>query len=47
MDIFYTHGLSLGETTGKVELKDNMLLNMGESYLVLNLFPDDSEGPHT
>ena len=42
-----THGLGLDETTGKIELRDNMLLNMGESYLVLNLLPEDSEGPHT
>ena len=42
-----THGLNLGETTGKIELRDNMLLNMGESYLVLNLFPEDVDENHT
>lgn len=31
------------ETVGPVPLKDNLLINMGESYIVTNLSPPDPE----
>ena len=36
------------EVAGTVALKDNMLINVGEAYIVVNLFPEglDDEGPH-
>ena len=37
-----------GHRAGKVVLKDNMLVNVGEAYIVVNLLPEglDDEGPH-
>ena len=34
--------------TGCIVLKDNMLINLGEAYIVVNLFPEgtDDDGPH-
>jgi hypothetical protein len=34
--------------TGCIALKDNMLINIGEAYIVVNLLPEgvDDEGPH-
>jgi hypothetical protein len=34
--------------TGCIVLRDNMLINIGEAYIVVNLFPEgtDDEGPH-
>jgi hypothetical protein len=36
------------EMAGKVHLKDNMLVNVGEAYIVVNLLPEglEDEGPH-
>lgn len=36
------------EIAGKVMLKDNMLINVGEAYIVVNLLPEglSEEGPH-
>ena len=36
------------EQAGNIILKDNMLVNVGEAYIVVNLFPEgiDEEGPH-
>lgn len=35
------------ETAGSVPLKDNMLINVGEAYIVVNLLPEGMEdGPH-
>ena len=41
----YTDG---SESAGSVQLKDNMLINVGEAYIVVNLLPEgiDEEGPH-
>ena len=35
-------------TAGKVVLKDNMLINVGEAYIVVNLFPEglEEDEPH-
>ena len=35
--------------TGCIVLKDNMLINIGEAYIVVNLFPEgvDEDGPHS
>jgi predicted ATPase with chaperone activity len=35
-------------STGCIVLKDNMLINIGEAYIVVNLLPEgiDDEGPH-
>lgn len=35
--------------TGCIVLKDNMLINIGEAYIVVNLYPEgvDDEGPHS
>lgn len=34
--------------TGCIILRDNMLINIGEAYIVVNLLPEglDDEGPH-
>lgn len=34
--------------TGAIILRDNMLINIGEAYIVVNLLPEglDDEGPH-
>ena len=35
------------ETAGSIVLKDNMLINVGEAYIVVNLLPEGiEEGPH-
>ena len=36
------------EHAGSVQLKDNMLINVGEAYIVVNLLPEgiEEEGPH-
>ena len=41
----YTDG---SESAGSVQLKDNMLINVGEAYIVVNLLPEgiDESGPH-
>ena len=45
-----TYGLSSGVTSGYVILRDNMLINLGEAYIVVNLLPegidDDGSGLH-
>jgi len=35
------------EVAGSIVLKDNMLINVGEAYIVVNLLPEgmDEEGP--
>ena len=35
-------------STGCIILRDNMLINIGEAYIVVNLLPEglDDEGPH-
>jgi hypothetical protein len=30
------------EVAGFIELRDNMLINLGEAYIVVNLVPDDA-----
>jgi predicted ATPase with chaperone activity len=36
------------ELAGSIVLKDNMLINIGEAYIVVNLLPEgiNEEGPH-
>jgi len=36
------------ESAGQINLKDNMLINVGEAYIVVNLLPEgaDDNGPH-
>ena len=47
-DTYFIKDLQVGygvftETVGPVPLKDNLLINMGESYIVTNLTPPDPE----
>ena len=35
-----TFGLPPEQNQGRIELKDNMLVNVGEAYIVINLSPD-------
>lgn len=49
MDDYVIKDLGVGygvftETVGQVALKDNMLINMGESYIVTNLQTEPEEG---
>ena len=43
-----TYGMPPGATAGSIILKDNMLVNVGEAYIVVNLLPEgiDGDGPH-
>jgi hypothetical protein len=43
-----TYGLPPSTGSGYVILKDNMLVNVGEAYIVVNLLPEgiDEDGPH-
>jgi hypothetical protein len=36
------------EVSGSIMLRDNMLINIGEAYIVVNLLPEglDEDGPH-
>ena len=43
-----TYGMPPGCTAGSIILRDNMLVNVGEAYIVVNLLPEgiDEDGPH-
>ena len=43
-----TQGLPKDQTAGSIQLRDNMLVNVGEAYIVVNLLPEgvDDDGPH-
>lgn len=43
-----TYGLSPNQTQGSIVLRDNMLVNIGEAYIVVNLLPEGLEDhePH-
>lgn len=43
-----THGLPKDQTAGSIQLRDNMLVNVGEAYIVVNLLPEgvEDDGPH-
>ena len=48
VETYFIKDLQIGygvftETVGPVPLKDNLLINMGESYIVTNLSPPDPE----
>jgi hypothetical protein len=43
-----TYGMHKSATSGIIDLKDNMLVNVGEAYIVVNLLPEglEDDGPH-